>query len=209
MHAGTDPAVMIGILAIASCGALLTQAFWSAACRFGPRETMLVAVDPVTPAIGFVGTAAVACASGEAFASMLSALVVVCAAAVCARTDQATGLVFDVVTGPAFVLALSAAIVGHTFANAACGAFVVGGSLFALYVMTKRRGIGLGDVKLGAVVGVGLGAAAGLTAIGAAFVVGAVIGGVLLASRRIERGAELRFAPYIFCGVVLAAGRVV
>jgi prepilin signal peptidase PulO-like enzyme (type II secretory pathway) len=48
-----------------------------------------------------------------------------------------------------------------------------------------------------------------LTAIGTAFVVGAVAGVCLLAFRRIGRGAEIRFAPYIFCGVVIAAGRLV
>jgi leader peptidase (prepilin peptidase)/N-methyltransferase len=117
--------------------------------------------------------------------------------------------VFDVVTGSAFLVALPPAVVAHGALGAIVGASVVGGALLALYALTKRRGIGLGDVKLGALVGVGLGAVGGLTAIGTAFVVGAVAGVCLLAFRRIGRGAEIRFAPYIFCGVVIAAGRLV
>jgi leader peptidase (prepilin peptidase)/N-methyltransferase len=208
MKPGTDARTMVSILAVALCGTFLTQALWIVARRFGPAEAAFADIDARTLGVGFAGSAAVACV-GDEIATSLPAIVVVSTAAVCARTDQVTGLIFDVVTGSAFLLALAAAAAAHGPAGAVTGASIVGGSLLALHVLTNRRGIGLGDVKLGAVVGVGLGVAGGLTAIGAAFVVGALACLCLLASRRIGRGAEIRFAPYIFCGVVLAAGRLV
>jgi leader peptidase (prepilin peptidase)/N-methyltransferase len=199
---------MVSILVVALCGTFLTHVFWVVARRFGPPCKEFAGIEARTLGLGFSGCAAVACA-GIDIAPLVAAIVVVSATAVCARTDQATGLVFDVVTGSAFLVALPPAVVAHGALGAIVGASVVGGALLGLYALTKRRGIGLGDVKLGALVGVGLGAVGGLTAIGTAFVVGAVAGVCLLAFRRIGRGAEIRFAPYIFCGVVIAAGRLV
>ena len=131
--------------------------------------------------------------------------VIVAAAAVCAASDVATGLVFDAVTLPALAaLLLCAACTGHAAASIA-GALCAAGVLMFIYAVTHGRGIGLGDVKLAACIGAALGLRASLYAIGFAFVAGAAAGVAALALRRIERGAEIRFAPYLAAGTIAAA----
>ena len=70
-----------------------------------------------------------------------------------------------------------------------------------MHAISKQRGIGLGDVKLrGAALGMALGLSGGLTAIALAFVFGGAYGVWLLATRRAQRGASIRFGPFIAAG---------
>ncbi|MDQ6943875.1 MAG: prepilin peptidase, partial [Candidatus Eremiobacteraeota bacterium] len=88
----------------------------------------------------------------------------------------------------------------------ACGgAYAVGGSLLTLHVLTRGRGLGLGDVKLGTAIGAGFGPAAGLVALGAAFVLGGAFASWLLLTGRARRGDAIRFGPFLAAGTVAAA----
>ena len=86
------------------------------------------------------------------------------------------------------------------------GGLILGG-FYALMRVASRQGIGGGDVKLAAVIGVVL-AWHGWTTlmIGAlaAFVLGALYALVLMAMRRADRSTRIAFGPWMIVGVVLA-----
>lgn len=130
--------------------------------------------------------------------------IVAAAVAVCAATDAANGFVFDAVTLPALGLLLPASwLYGH-FAPSILGALCAAGAILAIYAATQGRGIGLGDAKLAACIGAGLGVRGSLYALGIAFVAGALAGIACLMLQRMQRGSEMRFAPYLAAGTIAA-----
>lgn len=135
---------------------------------------------------------------GMTFAILAAAI------AVSAASDVATGLIFDAVTLPALgLLLLCAALYGYS-AQAFAGAACAGGAIVLIYAATRGRGIGLGDAKLAACIGAALGVRGSLYALGIAFVSGALFGLAALAVRRIGRGTQIRFAPYLAAGTFAA-----
>jgi prepilin signal peptidase PulO-like enzyme (type II secretory pathway) len=140
---------------------------------------------------------------GEAITAAFGIIAVVACTIVAAASDIATGLVFDVVNGCAGIGILVWAAVVHRLDEVALGAGACGLLLLALHVGTRGRGIGLGDVKLCAVIGAGIGGRAAVAAIAAAFVVGAVWGCIMLARKQVRRGERIAFAPFLAAGSIL------
>lgn len=124
---------------------------------------------------------------------------------VAAVADARTGFIPDAVTRATAFAALGTAACAGAAVHACGGAFAVGGSLLALHLLTRGRGLGLGDVKLGTAIGAGFGPAAGLFALGAAFIAGGAYAFWLLATRRARRGDAIRFGPFLALGVLAAA----
>jgi leader peptidase (prepilin peptidase)/N-methyltransferase len=87
---------------------------------------------------------------------------------------------------------------------------LAGLALFAFYfvlLLVYPSGMGFGDVKLGGVLGIYLGWVSwGLVVIGtfAGFVIGAVVGIVVIATRRGGRKTKVPFGPFMFMGVYVA-----
>ena len=163
------------------------------------HDVCLTLRDPV-----FWSIAVLACAIARIDTTHgVRATIVLAACAVCAATDRQTGYIFDVVVGSA-----GAALLGYIAATSAIGdaggAIVCGGAVLLPYLATRGRGMGLGDVKLAALIGAGLSVRNGLFAIAAAFVAGAVVAIVGLASGRFERGDAMRFAPYLAAGSIVS-----
>jgi leader peptidase (prepilin peptidase) / N-methyltransferase len=133
----------------------------------------------------------------------VSVLIALLCTAISTVTDLRAGLIYDAVTAPcAIALAFCALFYGNV-AAALAGAVLCGGALFALHAVTRGRGLGLGDVKLGAVIGAGVGGAASIEAIGMAFIAGSIYALPLLAARRIRREDRLPFAPFLAVGTLL------
>ena len=137
-------------------------------------------------------------------ASTAVAIAGTCAAAV---VDARTGYIPDRISGAAACAAFAVAAPTGTFVAAAAGAAAVAGSLLALFAVTRGRGLGFGDVKLGVTIGACCGAGAGMFALGAAFVSGALFAALMLASRRKRRQDALPFAPFLAAGTIVAALR--
>lgn len=79
---------------------------------------------------------------------------------------------------------------------------VIGG----LWLATRGRGMGFGDVKLAPILGAVLGwvgIASALVGLMAAFAIGAVVGIGLMAARRAGRRSALPFGPFLFVGALL------
>lgn len=131
-------------------------------------------------------------------APMDTAAIVACAAlTVSAATDCASGYVYDVVALAAAAWVAIVAIASGTLIPAACGAVIAGSASLAIHAATRRRGLGLGDVKLFALAGAAAGGGAALAVVAAAFVGAACVYGPLLALRRVQRSKAVPFAPFI------------
>lgn len=103
------------------------------------------------------------------------------------------------------VLLLPASLAGRLVAwqDALAGGLACGGLLLATAVLS-RGGMGGGDVKLGALLGLVLGWRLGLLALVAAFAVGGLVAvGLLLTGRKGRRDA-IAFGPFLAAGAAVA-----
>ena len=134
-----------------------------------------------------------------------SALAALAGTLVAAIVDVRTGLIPDPLTRATALVALGCAVANDAAQLACGGAYAVGGALLLLHLLTRGRGLGLGDVKLGTAIGAGFGPAMGLAALGAAFVLGGAYASWLLVTRRARRGDAIRFGPFLAAGTLAAA----
>jgi leader peptidase (prepilin peptidase)/N-methyltransferase len=183
--------------ATAGSSALVFWAIAGEAAR--DRRVRIGSLPVVLPLAG--AAAAGTAALGGAHAGALAACGAV---AVAAWVDARTGLIFDPLTSALFATSLVAAGLDGALYDGLAGTLCLGALLYALHAVTGGRGIGLGDVKLGAALGMALGLAAGLTTFGCAFVFGGIYGVWLLAARRARPSTRVRFGPFIAAGTATA-----
>jgi leader peptidase (prepilin peptidase)/N-methyltransferase len=124
--------------------------------------------------------------------------VLVACCAISAVTDMQTGYVFDRVLAVAAILLLPAVAASGRLENAVIGAAVAAGLLLLPYAVSRGKGLGLGDVKLAAFIGFGLGNPAAIGAVWSAFVLGGIAAAFLLA--RVRGARTMPFAPYLCAG---------
>jgi leader peptidase (prepilin peptidase)/N-methyltransferase len=109
-------------------------------------------------------------------------------------------MVLGAVLAPALVVWLEPdAIVEHLIAGAA------GGGFFLLAVLAYPRGMGVGDIKLAAVLGLFLGRAVG-PAVFIALVSGTLVGALIMARKGVAEGRKtaVPFGPFLALGGVVA-----
>jgi prepilin signal peptidase PulO-like enzyme (type II secretory pathway) len=152
----------------------------------------------VVPAVG--GAALCAWLISRGTAGPATIVLAACTAA-SSTSDLQTGLVFDRVLGIAAIVLIVVAIAEGRPIDAALGAALSGGLPAIAYVLGRGRTLGFGDVKLAAVIGLGLGPAAALAALWFAVVSAGSVGLGLLLSGRAALKSELRLAPYLAIGV--------
>lgn len=131
-------------------------------------------------------------------AALLSAFVVV---TVFVDIDHL--LILDVLTVPAAVAGLALAVASGRTIPALEGA-ALGAALFGvIYLATRGAGLGLGDVKLAACLGIYLGWPAAIAAFASSFVIGAILAIPVLAMRK-RRGRDvLPFGPFLVIGALI------
>jgi prepilin signal peptidase PulO-like enzyme (type II secretory pathway) len=127
-----------------------------------------------------------------------TALPVLACLGVSAVTDIEAGYIYNDVLFAAGILALAAATICATIADAAIGCFACGGTMLALRVVSGGR-LGLGDVKLACLIGT-IGPSTGIVALGMAFVSGSIAVGCGRALGMPIRNRYLPFAPYLAVG---------
>ncbi len=114
------------------------------------------------------------------------------------------------ITLPGIALGLlsAATVLAGGFMDALLGALLGGGLLYAVAVgsewMLKKEGMGLGDVKLLAMIGAFLGWKAVLLTVFVGALSGSVIGLSLMAARIKRRGDPIPFGPFLAFGAVAA-----
>lgn len=74
-----------------------------------------------------------------------------------------------------------------------------------IYVVTNERAMGLGDVILAALIGFALGTLRGLLGLYIAFLLGAIVGVVLLIGRKKGMKSAVPFGPFLLAGMLIAS----
>jgi prepilin signal peptidase PulO-like enzyme (type II secretory pathway) len=123
---------------------------------------------------------------------------------VCAATDLLTYRVPNVITYPAILGAILAGALmpGADILNVLAGGGLAGGVLLLPALFTGGVGMGMGDVKLAAFVGLALGFALVPAALLLMALAGGVVAGSLLLSGLRKRGEPIPYAPFIALGAV-------
>ncbi|QIN82960.1 prepilin peptidase [Rubrobacter tropicus] len=134
---------------------------------------------------------------------LLSALVLIGTLVALAGIDLEHRLLPNVIVGPAAVagLALSILINPGAWWVYTVSALAVSGGLFALAI-AYPGGMGMGDVKMGGMLGTFLGPYAAL-AVFLGALVGSVTAGLLMAGGKIDRRAALPFGVFLAVGGIL------
>lgn len=83
-------------------------------------------------------------------------------------------------------------------------AFLAGGFFYAIIVITKGKGMGGGDVKLGFLMGLVLGLPLVLVALFLSFIIGSVIGIFLILIGNKKMKSMIPFGPFLVLGTVIA-----
>lgn len=78
------------------------------------------------------------------------------------------------------------------------------GFLGLLHLITKGKGMGLGDVKLAVFMGLFLGWPKIVVAFYVAFIGGAIVGVILMALKKVKRNSEIPFGPFLILGNLIA-----
>lgn len=134
---------------------------------------------------------------------LLAALVFIAVLVALAGIDLEHRLLPNVIVGPAALVGFGLSVLrepGFWWVYPVSAVAVAGG-LFAL-ALAYPGGMGMGDVKMGGMLGAFLGPFAAL-AVFLGALVGAVVGGVLMATGRIGRGSALPFGVFMAFGGVL------
>ena len=113
-------------------------------------------------------------------------------------------LVLDVTTITGALLGLVIAVASHRLVTSLEGAACAGAILGAIYLLTRGTGMGLGDVKLAAMIGLFVGYPAALWTTAAAFIIGALLAIPVLLSRSRRQRDALPFGPFLVIAAVLA-----
>lgn len=92
---------------------------------------------------------------------------------------------------------------GFALFLSALAGLLIGGGMFLLASAISRGGIGMGDVKLFAIVGSYMGSGSILAVIFLAVMASAVYSAVMLILRKIKLKEEIPFAPFILIGTIL------
>ncbi len=140
--------------------------------------------------------------------ALLPALVLICALIALASIDLEHRLLPNAIVGPAALAGLVLSIVADPagwWTYPVC-ALAVAGALFAL-ALSYPGGMGMGDVKMGGMLGAFLGPYAAL-AVFVGAVLGAITGGLLMAAGKAQRRSALPFGFFMALGglVSLFAG---
>lgn len=123
---------------------------------------------------------------------------------IAAYTDIRTGRIPNPVTlGGTAILVLTAVFQGCTI-EVVTGIIAVALPLAVLHFGSRGEALGLGDVKLGALIGAALGWKTGIVAIAVAFTAGAVFGCIALAIGAVRPRQRIPFAPHLAIGSAIA-----
>jgi leader peptidase (prepilin peptidase) / N-methyltransferase len=186
-----EPAVVAAAVAFSAC-------LWSSASRRARASGMRLHLhEPIS--LAFVAIPIAMVASGWPSRVDATAGCVLICAGVCAATDRQTGYIFDGVVAWTLCAIVVASCFEGTLVRSLTGAGLCSSLLLALHYATRRSGLGLGDVKLGAVIGA-LGVLSGTVALASAFVLGGAAALAGLIMRRVRAGDRIRFGPYLAAG---------
>jgi prepilin signal peptidase PulO-like enzyme (type II secretory pathway) len=184
----------------AAAGVAASILYWTIAAEAAGRRHMTIGTLPPLLPLIVAAVSAIAALGGV----HAPAIVATAGAAVAGVVDARTGSIFDPLTAAVLATSLALSALDGSIGNGLAGAAAIGGALLFLHALSAGRGLGLGDVKLGAGLGMAFGFSGGITAMALAFIFGGAYGTWLLATRRASAGASIRFGPFISAGAFAA-----
>lgn len=101
-----------------------------------------------------------------------------------------------------FLVLLGGVLYSPTFENIYSG-FFFSFLILLIYLLTKGRGMGLGDVKLTIGLGVWLGMSKGLTFLLLSFLTGGIIASILLLTGKAKMKTKIAFGPFLIIGFLI------
>lgn len=118
-------------------------------------------------------------------------------------TDLKKMIIPDRIVIPAIIISLIYVILQFLF-EPVLMAFLIGLFFTALIIITKGKGMGGGDVKLGVFMGLALGFPGSLVALVIAFLSGAIVSLILIISGKKHFGQVIPFGPFLVLGSLVA-----
>lgn len=120
-----------------------------------------------------------------------------------AVTDARTQRIPDVFSGTFIALAAGYALLSPSWTIVA--ALVGGGWFAAQWVVSRGRWVGSADILIGAGIGILLGdVPRTIVALASAYIIGALVASLLLATKKKTRNDAISFAPFLALGTVVA-----
>ena len=170
-------------------------------CRYcGGRVSPAYALGELAAAVAFAVTAWRVGATAELAAGLLLASILITSA----HSDLRTMLIPDKIVFFGLAAGLAARLFSHPLPwwDYALGA-LLGGGLMLLLAIISRGGMGGGDIKLWAFIGMMLGIKLTLLAVFAACLLGSLYGAGLMLAGKFRRRMAVPFAPFIAAGTLL------
>lgn len=118
--------------------------------------------------------------------------------------DWLNGLLLVLVLGYRLALVGSGIMYWRDFVSMAVTAAAVTGFFLGLYLLSRRKGFGLGDVKLAPSIALLTGATGTVVAVFAAFLAGAVMAVPFLVLGRVKMKQSVPFGPLLVLGVAIS-----
>jgi len=112
-------------------------------------------------------------------------------------------LIPDAFVVPCAVFALAFSFAQHRVLAGLESAAIAGGTFGLIYLVTRGRGMGLGDVKLAAALGLAFSAGGGVALVASSFVIGALVAVPVLAAGSRGRRDALPFGPFLVVAAYL------
>lgn len=84
------------------------------------------------------------------------------------------------------------------------GSFLVLAPILGIFLITKGKGMGFGDVKLAGIIGLLFGIKVGAVAVYIAFVIGAIFGIILIILKRKRLKSKIAFGPFLVTGMIVS-----
>ena len=116
--------------------------------------------------------------------------------------DLKRRLILDIVTYPAMVLTLLVAILGGDIIGTLIGGIIGFGFYFGLSLIMRNR-IGIGDIKLGALIGLMVGYPVVVIAIVLAWVIGGIASVLILTVKHKEIKGDIPFGPFMATAAII------
>jgi len=91
----------------------------------------------------------------------------------------------------------------HPLVSVLLGVVVASGFLLLIYLLSRGRGMGFGDVKLGIFIGLILGFTNSIIAVALAFIFGSIVGIIMLVLKKRTLKSMVPFGPFLGLGVLI------
>jgi leader peptidase (prepilin peptidase)/N-methyltransferase len=103
--------------------------------------------------------------------------------------------------GLGFIFLVTLFINGNTLFSSLLSGFIAATFLFIIYLVTRGRGMGLGDVKFAVLGGVIVGLKFTFVWLFVAFLTGAAVGIILILSRKARLKDQIAFGPFLVAAI--------